>query len=109
MIIQLDNSQVPPTLRGPVLVDAFGLPRYWAGVWSTVTTAALASSTHLKKLRYLDSLYRHADELLGFGALDNALATLDSPVLGKILESWFISIRNKPQPVRLLAGLPLSD
>ncbi|MCO4856473.1 site-specific integrase [Herbaspirillum sp. WGmk3] len=97
MIIQLDDSQVPPSLRGPALVDSNGLPRYWATVWSTVTAGALAASTHLKKLRYLDSLYQHADELCGLGALDDALTSLDDEVLGQILESWFISIRNKPQ------------
>lgn len=97
MIIQLDNSQVPPSLRGPVLVDSKGLPRYWASVWSTATAGALADSTHLKKLRYLDSLYQHADELCGYGGLDDALASLDDATLGQILESWFISIRNKPR------------
>jgi len=95
MIIQLDDSKVPPSLRGPVLVDPKGLPRYWATIWSAATAGALADSTHLKKLRYLDNLYRHADELLGYGVLDDALASLDDAVLGQILESWFISIRNK--------------
>lgn len=97
MIIQLDDPQVPPSLRGPVLVDPKGLPRYWATVWSTATAGALADSTHLKKLRYLDSLYQHADELRGCGALDDALASLDDAALGQILESWFIAIRNKPR------------
>ena len=97
MIIQLDNAQVPPNLKGPVLVDPKGIPRYWATVWSTATAGALADSTHLKKLRYLDNLYQHADDLRGCGALDDALASLDDEVLGQILESWFISIRNKPR------------
>jgi len=95
VIIQLNDSQVPPILRGPVLVDPKGLPRYWATVWSTATAGALADSTHLKKLRYLDSLYQHADALHGYGALDDALASLHDAALGEILESWFISIRNK--------------
>lgn len=95
MIIHLDNSQVPQNLRGPVLVDSEGLPRYWAAVWSTATAGALADSTHLKKLRYLDNLYQHADDLHGCGALDDALASLDDVALGQILESWFVSLRNK--------------
>jgi integrase len=95
MILQLNDTQVPPNLRGPVLVDAKGLPRYWATVWSAATAGALADSTHLKKLRYVDSLYQHADGLRGCGALDDALASLDDEALGEILESWFMSIRNK--------------
>lgn len=97
MIIQLDDSQIPQSLRGPILVDSKGLPRYWATVWSAVTTGALADSTHLKKLRYLDNLYLHADQLRSTGTLDDALTSVDDGALGQILESWFISIRNKPQ------------
>lgn len=95
MISQLVGSQIPPSLSGPVLVDQHGLPRYWATVWSTAVTGALADSTHIKKLRYIDNLYQHADELLGYGALDDALGTLDDSSLAEILESWFISIRNQ--------------
>lgn len=97
MIIHLNDSQVPPSLRGHVLLDSNRLPRYWATVWSTAMAGALATSTHLKKLRYLDSLYQHADQLCGPGALDDSLASLDDAVLGQILESWFITIRNQPQ------------
>lgn len=96
MIIQLNDCQVPRSLRGPVLVDSKGLPRYWATVWSAATAGAIADSTHLKKLRYLDDLYQHADELRCFGALDDALGSLNDAALAEILESWFISIRNKP-------------
>jgi len=69
----------------------------------------LADSTRLKKLRYLDNLYQHADELWGCGSLDDALASLDDGRLGQILESWFISIRNKPQTVDLRADLTRYD
>jgi integrase len=95
MITQLAGSHVPPVLSGPVLVDHHGLPRYWATVWSTAVTGAFADSTHIKKLRYIDNLYQHGDELLGYGALDDALGTLDDSSLAEILESWFISIRNQ--------------
>ncbi len=95
MITQLAGSHIPLNLSGPVLVDRHGLPRYWAAVWSAAVTGALAGSTHIKKLRYIDNLYQHADELLGHGALDDALGTLDDGSLAEILESWFISIRNQ--------------
>lgn len=95
MIAQLVGPHLPPGLSGPVLVDQHGLPRYWAAVWSAAVTGALADSTHIKKLRYIDNLYQHGDELRGYGALDDALGTLNDGDLAEILESWFISIRNQ--------------
>jgi len=96
MIIQLASPAIPPSLSGPVLLDDHGLPRYWAAVWSAAVAGDLAHSTHLKKLRYIDNLYRHGDELQGHGALDDALGTLSDGALAEVLESWFISIRNQP-------------
>jgi integrase len=95
MITQLGGPHVPLGLSGPILVDRHGLPRYWATVWSTAVAGALADSTHIKKLRYIDNLYQHADHLRGYGALDDALGTLSDGDLAAILESWFISIRNQ--------------
>jgi integrase len=93
---QLFGVAVPTALRGPVLVNDVGLPRYWAAVWSAMSASQLADSTHTKKLRYLEDLYQHADRLCGPSGLDNALAELDDSVLAQILESWFVSIRNQP-------------
>lgn len=95
MFQHLFGASAPAVLRGPVLVDDFGVPRYWAAVWSVVSASQLAESTHLKKLRYLENLYRHADRLRGANALDDALAELNDEVLAEILESWFVSIRNQ--------------
>ena len=95
MLIQLSKTNVPRNLRGPVLIDSFGFLRYWATVWSTVAAAGLAESTHLKKLRHIESLYCHSDQLLGQSALDDALGNLDEHALSNILESWFVSIRNR--------------
>ncbi|KRB81050.1 site-specific integrase [Noviherbaspirillum sp. Root189] len=97
MVIQLFDNSVPRNLRGPALVDEYGLPRYWASVWSAMSAAHLADSTHLKKLRHIEHLYQHADLLLGWAALDDALGTLNDDVLATILESWFVSIRNQPR------------
>lgn len=96
MFIQLSHANVPRRLRGPILIDTFGFPRYWAAVWSTAATAEFAESTHIKKLRYIENLYCHADQLLGQSALDDALGALDEQRLATILESWFVSIRNRP-------------
>jgi integrase len=58
--------------------------------------AHLAESTQIKKLRHIEDLYRHADQCFGQASLDNALGTFDDDVLGSILESWFVTIRNQP-------------
>ncbi|MFM0503228.1 hypothetical protein [Paraburkholderia caffeinilytica] len=92
MFQQLFGAAVPAALRGPMLVDDVGLPRFWTAVWSVMSAAQLAYSTHTKKLRYLEDLYQHADNLRGPNALDNALTELDDGVLAQILESWFVSI-----------------
>jgi len=67
MLIQLSGVSVPRSLHGP----------------------------HIKKLRQIENLYLHADNLLGRSALDDALGTLDDDALARILESWFVTIRNQ--------------
>jgi integrase len=93
---QLSSNLVPAALRGPVLVDKAGIPRYWSAIWSATAMAQLADSTLTQKLRYVENLYQHADNLIGDGALDDALGGFDDEALAAILESWFISIRNQP-------------
>lgn len=95
MFQHLDGRDIPLSLRGPVLLDEVGLPRYWAAVWSTMSSSRLAASTHAKKLRYLENLYQHAAGIGGPYALDDALGALDDQALAEILESWFVSIRNQ--------------
>lgn len=96
---QLTGSQVPSALRGALIVDdRYNLPRYWATVWASMTSSGLAASTQIKRLRYVESLYRHADDLFGACSLDDALGDLDEARLAEILESWYISIRNRTEP-----------
>lgn len=90
------RSTAPQSLAVPALVDDFGLPRYWATVWTSFLPADLAHATFSKKLRQLDAFYRHTDSQLGNGGLDNALADFDVEVLRNALETYFLSIRNSP-------------
>jgi integrase len=93
----LTDPLVPSSLRGALLIDNDQkLPRYWANVWALMSNHDLAASSQVKKLRYVENLYCHADRLFGKHALDDALASLDDVSLADILESWFISIRNQP-------------
>jgi hypothetical protein len=96
MLLQLHSQHTPPNLHGPLLVDEKGLPRYWATIWSTFMTVQLADSTHIKKLRFIEDLYRHADQSFGLAALDDALGSSNDDLLASILESWFVALRNQP-------------
>ena len=87
--------------HGPVLVDDIGLPRFWAAVWILLHGSSLAISTQKKKLGHIEALYRHT-EALG-GNLDDALAELDLDRLGNALESFFIALRNLPEPTTTAA------
>lgn len=60
----------------------------------------LAESTRTGKLRHVEALYAHADDLLGPGGLDDALSRQDDAALASALESWFISLRNRAAPTR---------
>jgi hypothetical protein len=100
LLQQIYNPLVPVALHGPLLSDQSGRPRYWSAIWSVVSSGQLAASTHTKKLRYIEDLYAHADRLLGKHALDDALRSLNETALAGILESWFVSIRNRPNTTR---------
>jgi len=87
---------LPNRLRGPLLVDSQGIPRYWATVWAILTLNDAAPSTQEKRLRHIDDLYRHTDRTFGRGSLDESLGSLHQDRLSEILETWFISIANQP-------------
>jgi hypothetical protein len=100
LLQQIYNPLVPVALHGPLLTDQSGLPRYWSAIWSVVSSGQLAASTHTKKLRYIEDLYAHADRLFGKHALDDGLGSLNETALAEILESWFVSIRNRSTVTR---------
>jgi len=95
MYKRLRANALPATLRQGVLVDHAGVPRFWATVWVTLSLSDAASSSAERKLRFLDSLYCHADSMMGCGALDAAIHRIDVASLASILESWFVSIVNR--------------
>lgn len=95
MLIKYSDSSIPPSLRGPILVDSMGLPRFWVTVWILYASADLALSTESKKLRYIESLYVFADSLHGPSYLDDVLGHCDVEKLGTILEAYFVSLKNR--------------
>ncbi|MCI0152323.1 tyrosine-type recombinase/integrase [Paraburkholderia sediminicola] len=98
--LQLSDVLVPGRLRSVTLVDRSGVPRYWANVWLLVSMGHLAESTQTGALRYVEDLYRHADGILGVNGLDDALADMNDAALADVLESWFVSIRNRSRITR---------
>ena len=77
-----------------LLVDDFGLPRFWAAAWNTLHGGSLAPSTLRTTLRDIDALYQHTANL--GGDLDDALANIDYEVLHNALGSFFATISNAP-------------
>lgn len=88
------RSSVFPPISGPVLVDGMGVPRYWAAVWASFLQSDLAPSTLGKKLGQLESFYHHADETLGVGKLDDALAEVNVDIICSALEAYFLALRS---------------
>ncbi|MFZ3127307.1 MAG: site-specific integrase [Rhodoferax sp.] len=82
--------------RVDVLVDNFGLPRYWPAVWSVFHGGGLAPTTLREKLKHIEALYQHTEGI--GGALDDALSELDFSAIGVALESFFVSLRNVSTP-----------
>ena len=91
----LDLIYTSPS-RAHVLVDDLGLPRYWAAVWSVLHGGGLAASTLHKKLTHIEALYAHAEGI--GGQLDDFLSALDLDEISTVLESFFVTLRNVPQP-----------
>lgn len=90
------QSPVPISLKDPVLIDAWGLPRYWVTIWTLINARDLAESTEMKRLRSIEALYRFCDGLHGDGYLDDTLGACRISDLSNILEAYFMSLRNRP-------------
>ncbi len=72
------------------------MPRFWASTWSMFEGTDLAPSTLSQKLAHINALYVHVEEL--GGSLDDVLSDMDLDKLGNLLESFFIKLRNVPNP-----------
>lgn len=86
---------IPGWTAPHVLVDAHGLPRYWATIWCCLFLSGLAESTAYKKLNHLDDFYLFTVGQNGID-LDDVLNRMDISALGSTLESYFVSLRNRP-------------
>jgi hypothetical protein len=82
MIVTHNNPATPHSLRGLALIEPNGLLRFWSEVWVSFLPGDRAQTTLKKKLRAVEHFYGFADNLLGVGGLDIALATFDVEVIG---------------------------
>jgi len=80
-------------LSGPVLVDDDGVPRFWGLVWA-IYQPIRAASTLEKKLRYIEALFKHSQEIADPSFLDSAIAGLNVEQLTSLLQAYYIHVSN---------------
>jgi len=90
------TGAVPSNLAGPLALDELGLPRYWVTIWIITSGSHFKDSTLLQKVYNIEAFYRFSDSLMGYGVLDDILATLDFDRLFQALQGFFVHIRNSP-------------
>jgi hypothetical protein len=92
--LQLRDRSVPPSLRGPILVDSHSRPRFWATYHQVHAGAHWADSTTRASLEDIDGFYRFVTERLGRDCLDELIAEGDSARLLTCVEAYFGQLRN---------------
>jgi len=93
--IRLREPQVPASLHGWLLVDRFGIPRYWPTVWSALDAASLEESTLAAQLAAIEQFYQSVETQLGEDCLDRLIAHLEFAALESCLEGFFVGLRNR--------------
>jgi hypothetical protein len=68
---RVSDLSVPEALRGPVLVDGFGRPRYWACVNALLDFEGLRASTLDSRLSGVERLYSFLESQRPSVALDS--------------------------------------
>jgi integrase len=95
MVLILSEAIVPRSLAGPILVDAHGIPRYWAFIWSFLDGAGAAQSYLKRQLSAIGLLYLAAEKRTGSDCLDKILTAGDVKALEPLLEGLFIELGNR--------------
>src|SRR5512133_2290171 len=94
--IRLTDAAVPVALRGPVLVDRYGRPRFWPAVDSFLHCGGLAASTAAARSSGIERLYSFSELLRRNGpGLDVLLARGDLARLHDTLNAFFATVRNE--------------
>ncbi len=80
MLKKLNAVCIPQLLKGSVLVNQNGLPRYWSTIYAIYFFGDLADNTKEQKLRWIDKL---------------AITELNLNYLTRVCESYFVRIQNQ--------------
>ena len=94
-VFTVSDPRIPPALRGPVLVDAQGRPRYWPTVDAYLLHANLKSSTAVVHLRAIERLYQFAEQLWRRDSLDAVIARADLARVDDLLHAYFSKLRRQ--------------
>lgn len=95
MKTNIPNGLVPPSLTGPILVNTYGVPRYWPLVNINLSSNGIAVSTMEKSLSSIDTAYLAFEATFGFDCLDQMIANCDLDSLIDGLQSIFTELRSR--------------
>lgn len=85
---------IPAGFDRPTLVDEFGIPRPFAAVWSDNIAAKMSVDQVQRHLSSIGLLYEVADELMGHGSLDVALASFEFVQIEAMVQSLVARLAN---------------
>lgn len=91
--VRIHSPDLPNGLQGWLLVDEFGVPRFWPAVWQILRGPKLAESTLGLNLSSIERLYAHAVEVSGVN-LDRAIADLDLDAIETVMGGFFLVLAN---------------
>jgi integrase len=92
--IRIAQQSLNPALSGWMLVNDFGVPRYWPMVWRILFGGALAESTLGAALSAVERLYVHAQEIHRAN-FDQVLGRADFDCLAEILGGFNVTLANR--------------
>jgi integrase len=95
MPVNLAASSLPSTLAGLVSIGPFGIPRFWATIWSDVLNPSLEPSSRRKYLSAVDRLYEAVQGQHGTDCLDRFIAEADGDALEECLVGFLAQLRNE--------------
>lgn len=95
MPVNLVSSSLPVTLSGLVSVGQFGVPRFWATIWSDVVKTTLRLSTRRRHLAALERFYEAVQRQRGSDCLDRLIAEADADALEDCLVGFLAQLRNE--------------
>lgn len=94
MKLSLPRDLVPPSLAGSILVDDWGMPRYWGHAWLALEGNEISESTRKKMQSAIERLHSAFEKRLGDDCLDRVLSQLDLKTIVAVLQGLFLELRN---------------